>query len=231
MQKQELKPEYFLEHSGADNVLCFPPQARHISSNVFGPGITRSAGLRSAVFLDRDGTINEEHGYLRDPEAVTLLPTVCEALRLLNVLNLPVIIVTNQSALGRGLMSKAEFDAVNAALWQTLQACGAYYDALYYCPHAPDCEPPCMCRKPQPGLLLQAAEDFNLDLSHSYIIGDKQSDLDAGYAVGCRTVLVRTGFGEETYKALAQQYRQPDHVAATLLEAVQWVTRDISMLR
>ncbi len=233
MQKQELKPEYFLENPGADqdNVLYSPPQAHHISSNVSSAGITRSAGLRSAVFLDRDGTINEEHGYLREPEAVTLLPTVCEALAQLNVLSIPVIIVTNQSALGRGLMSKAEFEAVNAALWRALQACGTHYDALYYCPHTPDCEPLCACRKPQPGLLLQAAEDFNLDLSRSYIIGDKQSDLDAGYAAGCRAVLVRTGFGEETYRALPQQPQQPDYVAATLLEAVQWITRDILIVR
>ncbi len=186
---------------------------------------------RPAIFLDRDGTINEEHGYLRAPQAVKLLPTVCAALALLNGLNIPVIIVTNQSALGRGLMSEAEFAAVNAALWCALQACGVHYDALYYCPHAPDREPPCNCRKPQPGLLLQAAEDFNLDLSRSYIIGDKQSDLDAGYAAGCHTVLVCTGFGEEAYKALTQQLQQPDYVAATLLEAVRWVTRDISIMR
>lgn len=184
--------------------------------------------FRPAVFLDRDGTINEEHGYLREPEAVALLPTVCEALALLNALNIPVIVVTNQSALGRGLMSMAEFYAVNKALWGALHACAAHYDALYYCPHTPDLVPPCACRKPRPGLLLQAAVDFNLDLSRSYIIGDKQSDLDAGYAAGCHAVLVRTGFGEATYKALPAQPRQPDYVAVTLLEAVQWVTRSMA---
>lgn len=202
-----------------------------MSLNVSKTGIARCAGLRSAVFLDRDGTINQEHGYLREPEAVTLLPTVCEALALLNTLRVPVIIVTNQSALGRGLMSEVEFDVVNAAVWQALQACNVHYNALYYCPHTPDLVPPCACRKPRPGLLLQAAVDFSLDLSHSYIIGDKQSDLEAGYAAGCRTVLVRTGFGETTYKALTHQPWQPDCVAVTLLEAVQWVTRDISVVR
>lgn len=231
MQKQELKPEYFLEHPGADqeNVLRSSPQVRQITSTVSQTGMAQCAGLRSAVFLDRDGTINAEQGYLREPQAVRLLPTVCEALTLLNALNIPVIVVTNQSALGRGLMSEVEFDAVNTALWQALQACHVHYDALYYCPHPPDLVPPCACRKPCPGLLLQAAADLNLDLSRSYMIGDKQSDLDAGYAAGCHTILVRTGFGEITYKALVQQPRQPDCVAATLLEAAQWVARDRQM--
>lgn len=230
MQKQERKPISFLKQSGSgrENLPCQFPQARYMSSDVSKGKIIQPVALHSAVFLDRDGTINEEHGYLREPEAVTLLPTVCEALALLNALHIPVIIVTNQSALGRGLMSMVEFDAVNAALWELLQECDVHYDALYYCPHAPDLTPPCACRKPRPGLLLQAAEDFNLDLSRSYIIGDKQSDLDAGYVVGCHTILVRTGLGEATYQALLQQPRQPDYVAPTLLEAVQWVKRTIA---
>lgn len=185
--------------------------------------IIQRVGLRPAVFLDRDGTINEEKGYLCTPEAVTLLPTVCKAIALLNAHNIPVIVITNQSALGRGLMSRAEFDAVNAALWEALQAGGAHYDALYYCPHVPDLIPPCPCRKPCPGLLLQAAVDFNIDLLRSYIIGDKQSDLDAGYAAGCHTLLVRTGCGEVTYQTLKAQLWQPDYIAKTLLEAVEWI--------
>lgn len=179
--------------------------------------------MRPAVFLDRDGTINEERGYLCDPEAVELLPTVCEALTLLRTLDIPIIVLTNQSALGRGLITETEFGAVNAALWMVLQACHTSYDALYYCPHRPDCDPPCVCRKPRPGLLLQAAMDYNLDLSRSFIVGDKLTDLEAGYAANCHTVLVRTGFGDISYRALAWQSQQPDFVATTLLEAAQWV--------
>jgi len=178
-----------------------------------------------AVFLDRDGTINEERGYLCTPDEITLLPTVCEALSLLNRLHIPVIIISNQSALGRGLMTQEEFEAVNQTFKTMLQECGANYDALYYCPHTPDRIPPCTCRKPRPGLLLQAAADFHLDLSRSFMIGDKYSDLQAGFTAGCTTVLVRTGFGEKTYQMLASQSQQPDYIAANLLEAVEWVVQ------
>lgn len=176
-----------------------------------------------AVFLDRDGTINQERGYLCAPDDVVLLPTVCEALSLLNQLHIPVIVVTNQAALDRGLMRKEDFDAINKTLKALLQNCGADYDALYYCPHTPDLIPPCSCRKPRPGLLFQAALDYHLDLSRSYMIGDKLSDLQAGYAAGCHVILVRTGFGEATYRALTTQSQQPDFVANTLWEAVQWI--------
>ena len=229
MQKQELYPDSSNDSDPTRRVSsCSQPQARCLPPGVSEDEIVQHSDSlvaisRPAVFLDRDGTINAERGYLCAPEAVALLPTVCEALLLLNALTIPVIVITNQSALGRGLMSWDEFDAVNATLWMALQKCDVHYDALYYCPHTPNPISPCACRKPRPGLLLQAAVDFSIDLSRSCMIGDKQSDLGAGYAAGCHTVLVRTGFGEETRKALTSQVQQPDYIASTLLEAVQWI--------
>jgi D-glycero-D-manno-heptose 1,7-bisphosphate phosphatase len=229
MQKQEPDSSNKLDRNHRSSS-GLQPQARCLPLGLSQDQITQhNDSLRSisrpAVFLDRDGTINAERGYLRVPEEVALLPTVCKALSLLNSLNIPTIVITNQSALGRGLMNWDEFDSVSATLWRALQQCDVHYDALYYCPHAPDSTSPCACRKPRPGLFLKAAVDFNLDLASSYMIGDKQSDLDAGYAAGCHTVLVRTGFGEKTYKALTPQAQQPDYIASTLLGAVQWIVR------
>ncbi len=179
--------------------------------------------VRPAVFVDRDGTINVERGYLCNLDEIALLPRTGEALRLLNRLDIPVIVITNQSALGCGLMKLEQLEAVNATLWQALQQAQAHYDALYYCPHNPDQAPPCTCRKPQPGLLLQAAFDLGLDLHQCFMVGDKYSDLEAGRACGCQTVLVRTGWGERTYREMTLQGCESDYVASTLLEASQWI--------
>ncbi len=178
-----------------------------------------------AVFVDRDGTINVDRGYLRNSDEVALLPTAGEALHLLNKLDIPLVVITNQSALERGLMKLEQLEAVNTVLWQALQQAQAHYDALYYCPHNPDQAPICACRKPQPGLLLQAAFDLDLDLGRCFIIGDKRSDLEAGRACGCQTVLVRTGWGERTY---ASQEFKPDYTASTLLEAALWIASQFS---
>jgi len=180
-------------------------------------------GLRPGVFVDRDGTLNIEHGYLREPSLVELLPHAAEAIALLNAAAIPVIIITNQSGIGRGLITLAEFDAVNQALWDALQHEGAYYDALYYCPHDPTIEPRCFCRKPQPGLLLQAAADLGLDLARSFLIGDKVSDVLAGRSAGSRSVLVLTGFGELARQQLATGNARPDHIAKDLFAATLFV--------
>jgi D-glycero-D-manno-heptose 1,7-bisphosphate phosphatase len=183
--------------------------------------------LRPAVFIDRDGTLNAEAGYLCDPDKVVLLPTAGEALRLLNRRAIPVVIVTNQSALGRGLLTFEQLEAVNTALWQALEQAQAYYDALYFCPHTPDQNPPCACRKPQPGLLFQAAFELGLDLSRSFMLGDKLSDLQAGRAAGCQASLVRTGWWRQTYQEMASQAYEPDYIASTLLEAAEWINNEL----
>jgi D-glycero-D-manno-heptose 1,7-bisphosphate phosphatase len=187
--------------------------------------------FQPAVFLDRDGTINEERGYICTPEDIVLFPTACRAIRWLNALRVPVVIITNQSAIGRGLMTVAEFKAVTTAFREALHDSDAHYDALYYCPHVPDATHPCPCRKPQPGLLLRAATELNLDLSKSYMVGDKLTDLEAGHAAGCESVLVRTGFGEKTYRSLKDHHRQPAYIANTLLQAVEWIIDEIKNCR
>jgi len=179
----------------------------------------RSKNGMSAVFIDRDGTLNVEKGYILKAEDVDLLATASAAIRLLNQREIPVIIVTNQSAFARGLIDFAGFEKVNNAIWHKLQAHQAHYDALYYCPHVSGCE----CRKPQPGMLLQAAVDLNLDLHRSYMIGDKLIDIQAGHHAGCRTILVKTGWGVKTIQQIITGEIRPDHIAESVLDAVEWI--------
>lgn len=174
--------------------------------------------LRPAVFLDRDGTINVEVNYLGDPAGFQLLPGVTAAIRRLNQAGLPVIVVTNQSGIGRGYYSLDAMTAVHQRMAAELAAAGAHVDALYFCPHRP--EDGCSCRKPAPGLLIHAAAELDIDLARSVMIGDKFSDLMAGQAVGCCTVLVLTGHGANEW-ALGD-HLEPDHVAADLFSAVAW---------
>lgn len=137
-----------------------------------------------AAFLDRDGTLMIDRGYLGDPDGVELLPGVIDALKTLKSHGYLLIIVSNQSAVGRGMHPLEAIDAVNARMEQLLAAEGVQLDAILYCPHAP--EEKCECRKPKPGLLLEAARRFNLDLAQSVMIGDAVRDIEAGIAAQCR---------------------------------------------
>ena len=176
---------------------------------------------KPAVFLDRDGTINEEVEYLSDPGDLRLIAGAAGAIRLLNVAGMPAVVVSNQAGVGRGYFSEESVRAVNEELAKRLAAKGARLDAIYYCPHHPD--EGCACRKPEPGMLLQAAREQGLDLQRSYMVGDKVSDLDAGRRAGCRTVLVLTGYGAEAREAYESSDTQPDHVSEDLLDAVKWI--------
>jgi D-glycero-D-manno-heptose 1,7-bisphosphate phosphatase len=176
--------------------------------------------MRAAVFLDRDGTINEEVNYLDDVENLRLIQGAGQAVHLLNQAALPAILVTNQSAIGRGYLTTARLNELHRELARRLAGYDAHLDAIYYCPHRPD--EGCACRKPQPGLLEWAAEEHGLDLSRCFLIGDKASDLEAGRRAGCRTVLVLTGYGAEQ-RAAIEARTPPDSVARDLLEAVRWI--------
>ena len=183
---------------------------------------------RPAVFLDRDGTINVDVGYPRDFAQVTLFPWSAEAVRRINAAGFVTVVVTNQSGVGRGFYSEAELQALHRAMGRALADQGARIDAFYYCPHYEFAADPryrdgCGCRKPAPGMAEQAGRDFGLDLSSSYMIGDKVEDVQFGRAFGGTPILVRTGYGETSAIRLEALGLRPAAVAAHLLEAVAWL--------
>ncbi|HEX8960345.1 MAG TPA: D-glycero-beta-D-manno-heptose 1,7-bisphosphate 7-phosphatase [Geobacteraceae bacterium] len=157
---------------------------------------------RRAVFLDRDGTINVEKEYLHRPEEFAFIPGAPEAIRLLKEAGFLVIVVTNQSGVGRGYYDEAAVHRLHRYMDGELARFGTGVDGYYLCPHHPlhgvgPYRRDCGCRKPLPGMLLEAAKDFSVDLAASWIVGDKLADVEAGLAAGCRPLLVRTGYGEE----------------------------------
>jgi D-glycero-D-manno-heptose 1,7-bisphosphate phosphatase len=150
-----------------------------------------------AVFLDRDGTLNRETGYLHDWADWRWLPGAPQALARLYGRGYRLVVVSNQSGLARGLYGKEAVDALHRRVNEDLAGFGAVIEAFYYCPHHPEFSGDCSCRKPKPGLLLQAADELGLDCRASWMIGDKMSDILAGRAAGCRSILVRTGYGRQ----------------------------------
>ena len=177
---------------------------------------------RPAVFLDRDGTINEEMGYINDLSRFQLLPEAASAIRLLNESQIPVVVVTNQSGAARGYFPASLVDEVHRHLHDLLAQAGARVDAIYTCLHGP--EAGCSCRKPRPGLLLQAAQDLNLDLSRSYLVGDRYKDIDTAANAGVAGILVLTGYGWGEHKHFHEQSQtKPVYVADNLLDAVEFI--------
>jgi D-glycero-D-manno-heptose 1,7-bisphosphate phosphatase len=170
------------------------------------------------VILDRDGTMIRECDYLTDPEKVELLPNAAEGLRRMIALGLGLVVITNQSAIGRGLLTHARLAEIHARLTAMLRRERIKLDGIYYCPHHPGDQ--CECRKPKPTLLLQAARELRFCVAECFVIGDNQGDIGLGQSVGARTLLVRTGYGEgiasdPTTLALVN----PDNVVADLLSA------------
>ncbi|HEY3064354.1 MAG TPA: HAD family hydrolase [Methylomirabilota bacterium] len=184
---------------------------------------------RPAVFIDRDGTLTEEVGYVNHPRRLKLLPRSAEAIRRLNAAGIPAILVTNQAGVARGYFSEEILHAVNDKLVALLKDEGAYLDGLYVCAHHPtEGAPPfraaCDCRKPRPGMLQRAARELGLDLTASTVVGDKISDVDMAAPVGARGVLVLTGYGLGDWEYRRDRFTvTPDHVAEDLLDAVEWV--------
>ncbi len=184
-----------------------------------------------AVFLDRDGTINEDPGYLGDPNKVKLFPDAAEALfKLKNNLNFKLIVISNQSGIARGKLTDEMVDEVNKKINQLLSKKNTSIDAFYYCPAHPDfnTEEECSCRKPSPELVFKAAKDFNIDLKKSYFVGDNISDIECGINAGTKTILVKTGYGEESFYMLQKQNKFPTFVAKNILEACNFIEKDFS---
>lgn len=180
---------------------------------------TRTA--RRAVFVDRDGVINRNRDdYVKSWGEFEFLPGALDGLRRLAALDARVIVITNQSIINRGLAPRAVVDDINARMTRAVSLAGGRIDAVFVCPHRPD--EVCDCRKPKPGLLLQAAARFDLDLAQCILIGDNETDVRAARAAGCAPVLVRTGLGAAHEQRLRDGALGDVHVSPDLREAAEW---------
>jgi D-glycero-D-manno-heptose 1,7-bisphosphate phosphatase len=182
---------------------------------------------RPAVFMDRDGTLSHEVGYVNHPDRFRLYPWAAAAVRAINEASWLAVVVTNQAGVARGYFPETVFDEVQRRLREDVERGGARFDAVYACLHHPSVgEAPyradCDCRKPRPGLLRRAEAELGADLRHSWVVGDRHSDLQLAWSVGARGALVTTGYGKGELAYLAPGWaRQPDLVAGNLLEAVE----------
>jgi D-glycero-D-manno-heptose 1,7-bisphosphate phosphatase len=181
--------------------------------------------LRRAVFLDRDGTISEEMGYVNHVDRFQIFPYAAEAIRQLNQAEIPVIVITNQSGIARNIFPESLVYEVHKKMVADLAAGGAWIDAIYFCPHKT--EDACECRKPNPGMLEQAAREHALDLAASWVVGDRYADLEMAHAAGARGMLVMTGYGRGEYELHRGTWpRQPDAVAENLKDAVRHILQN-----
>ncbi|MBI5393798.1 MAG: HAD family hydrolase [Verrucomicrobia bacterium] len=175
-----------------------------------------------AVFIDRDGTLVEEIHYLHRPEDVIIVKGAAAALKKLRRAGFLIFIITNQAGIGRGYYTEADMQRVHRHLLGALGKDGAAVDGVYFCPHHPDDR--CNCRKPSPKFLFDAAAQFKIQLADSFMIGDRIGDLEAGRRAGARSILVRTGYGEEEFKQAGDKL-PADHVAKDLSTAINWILK------
>jgi D-glycero-D-manno-heptose 1,7-bisphosphate phosphatase len=182
-----------------------------------------------AVFLDRDGTINEEVGYITHVDRLTLLPRTAGAIKLINANGFKAVVVTNQSGVARGMFPESLVEEVHRRLEDLLRADGAYLDGIYYCPHHPDFGPPeyrkrCTCRKPGTGMIERACNDLGIDPTRSYMIGDRITDVEFAHKIGAKGILVLTGYGKGELTCRDGQWREKaGFIARDLYDAVGWI--------
>jgi len=187
---------------------------------------------RPAVFMDRDGTINEQMGYINHISRFVVLPGTAEAIRLLNKTGFLAIIVTNQSGVARGYFPIELVDEVHNHLRHVLQKEDAVIDDILFCPHYPkgkveEYDLGCNCRKPKPGLIQKACRKFDIDMDRSYVIGDRVSDIELAERCRLKGILVKTGYGKgDLAYVFPNRQLQPFYVAKDLLAAVQWIIKD-----
>lgn len=192
---------------------------------------------RRAAFIDRDGTISEEVGYINHPSRFRVFPYSATAIKLLNDAGWLAVVITNQAGVARGYFSEAMIQTVHESLQQDLSEQGAKLDAIYYCAHHPAVgEPPyrldCDCRKPKPGLVWRAAEEMSIDLDSSWMIGDRYSDIEMARNAGVRSAFVLSGYGRGEWEHQPADWKeQPDLIAENLLEAVAAITKEPATAR
>ena len=187
-----------------------------------------------AVFVDRDGTLNEDIGYVSTPDELILYPWAAEAVRLINEAGLLAVVITNQSGVARRMYTEEALDAIHSRMIEQLARKGARIDAVYYCPHHPEVggaryRTDCDCRKPRTGMLDRAVLDHHIDLAQSFVVGDKASDIKLAENAGARAALVLTGYGSETLAHPERWPCDPAFVAENLLEAVKQILDPESM--
>ena len=175
--------------------------------------------MYKAIFMDRDGTVSEEIGYMYHTGLYKPFPWTGPAIRKINESGMKAVLITNQSGIERGYFPESLVHEVHEILNAELARHGAKLDGVYFCPHHP--ETGCDCRKPRPGMLLRAQEELGIDLAQSYMIGDRYLDVDAAYAAGAKSILVMTGNGRTEYQKYTDLPQQPHFIAENLLQAVE----------
>lgn len=191
---------------------------------------------RGGVFLDRDGTINQEVDYLSSPDQLRLIPGSADAIREANVLGLKVVIITNQSGIARGVLTEEQLSEIHRVLIHTLQEHNARIDAVYYCPHHPDYggqryKKECDCRKPNTGMITQAVRDLDIDTKASFVIGDRMIDVQLGNTIGATSILVLTGYGKQELEYCRHHNVHVDFIAQDLSDAMNYVKNILQQQR
>ena len=186
--------------------------------------------MTKAIFLDRDGTINIDYGYIGNPNLVKLFDGVGEGIKKLkDELKFQVIVVSNQSGITRGLIKAEDVENVNKKINEILESYNTRIDAFYYCPFHPDfdSQEDIICRKPSPNMILQAAKDFNVDLKKSFMIGDRETDILCGINAGVKTVLLKNTISDEKINELKNSQNSPNFIACNFLDAVSYIDNNI----